>query len=189
MHAAAGRRVCERGSGSDSTSAGADDAPGSPVLGLSAPMARMGVGEAEAALLTAASPTGADGVADETSMSAGAGEYAATEPAAIIDLPPLPGASTGGAGRHAATTFAQTAAADMRALPEASLGGDSGDAAETPAEAAAVVHLPPLLPELWGAIARCDGAQHPACIENSVRALSAGLVMIRCSPRLGLSSL
>lgn len=135
MHAAAGRRACERGSGSDSTSAGVDDAPGSPVLELLAATARMGVDEAEAARLTAASPSAAASVAEQASMS----------------------------------------------------GEGGGDATKTPAEPAAGIDLPPRLPELWHAIARCDGAKHPACTGIPVRALSAGLMMLGCSSRLGRS--
>jgi len=117
MHAAAAQRARGHNSSADSPSARLSASLNSSVLDLSAFTARMGVNEAEAARLRAASPTDADGIADEASIRADGGE----------------------------------------------------DAATTPAETAAGVDLPPLLPELWGAIARCDAAKHPACSGIPVR--------------------
>ena len=183
MHAAAGQLACEPTSGADCATAGPDEPPDSTVLySLPAATACMSVDEAEAALFWGSRPSAVAGVAAEALMGSDGSGNAAMTPAELAAwlLPPLPATGMDGEGGHAATMSARSAAAHPTALPEAGMGGDGrGDAtAAAAAEETAAVALPPLLPELWGAIARCGGAEHPAHAEIPVQALSsAGLVM------------
>ncbi len=109
----------------------------------------------------------------------GGGTDAATTPADLAagNFPalPRPEASMDGEGGHAATTFARTAAADPPALHEASM------SCEDEAAAAAIDDLPPLLPELWGAIARAT-----AKAEGCTLAALARLSLVSVAWRDGL---
>ena len=61
------------------------------------------------------------------------------------------------------------------------MSGDGGEHAAATAAEPAAVDLPPLLPELWAAIARWDDAKRSACtLGPHAERLSGGTVLTDC---------